>query len=161
MALRYVIKKKPVGIGTNKVEKYVAQSVSVGEVNYKTLCEQVTKEGLMPRGVVKSVIDGLVDVLCTYVSMGITVRLDDFGTIRPGLNGYSQDEAEDVKANVIYRRKMVFVPSARLKEMIKKAGVIRLDVDSEEVTANTKPGTGGEENTGGGENAGEGGESYG
>lgn len=87
MAFRYVIRKRKIGIGSAKADKYVAASFSVADVDFNQLCDQVTSQGLMPRGIVKSVLDGLIDALCTYTSIGATVRLADFGSIRPGLNG--------------------------------------------------------------------------
>ena len=92
MAFRYVVKKRVFGFDESKSEKYVATSFSIGEISYDRLCDQVTKEGMAPRGVVKMVMDGLIDALSTYVSLGATVKLGDFGTIRPGLNCKSQSE---------------------------------------------------------------------
>ena len=114
MAFRYVVKKRVFGFDKSKSEKYVAASFSIGEISYDRLCDQVTKEGMAPRGVVKMVMDGLIDALSTYVSLGATVKLGDFGTIRPGLNCKSQSEAKDVTADSIYRQKLILTPGKRL-----------------------------------------------
>ena len=63
MAFRYVVKKRVFGFDKSKSEKYVAASFSIGEISYDRLCDQVTKEGMAPRGVVKMVMDGLIDAL--------------------------------------------------------------------------------------------------
>ena len=68
-----------VGIGS-KTEKYVAASYSVANIDFDRLCDQVTSQGMVPRGIVKAVLDGMIDALCTYASIGATVRLGDFGT---------------------------------------------------------------------------------
>lgn len=133
MAFRYVIKKRVFGFDETKSEKYVAASFSVGEISYDKLCDQVTKEGMAPRGVVKMVMDGLIDALSTYVSLGATVKLGDFGTIRPGLNCKSQDEAKNVTADSIYRQKLILTPGKRLKDMIKSSGVTRISTSGEEI----------------------------
>ena len=114
MAFRYVVKKRMVGIGT-KTEKYVAASYSVANIDFDRLCDQVTSQGMVPRGIVKAVLDGMIDALCTYASIGATVRLGDFGSLRPGLNGKSQEDAKSVTADVVYRQKLIFVPGQRLK----------------------------------------------
>ena len=98
MAFRYVVKKRMVGIGT-KTEKYVAASYSVANIDFDRLCDQVTSQGMVPRGIVKAVLDGMIDALCTYASIGATVRLGDFGSLRPGLNGKSQEDAKSVTAD--------------------------------------------------------------
>ena len=50
MAFRYVVKKRMVGIGT-KTEKYVAASYSVANIDFDRLCDQVTSQGMVPRGI--------------------------------------------------------------------------------------------------------------
>lgn len=140
MAFRYVIKKRVFGFDETKSEKYVAKSFSVAEIDFKTLCDQVTKQGMAPRGVVKMVIDGLIDALCTYVSLGATVKLGDFGTIRPGLNCKSQDEAKGVTADSIYRQKIILTPGKLLKNMIKEAGMTRISTNGEEIPSGSENG---------------------
>ncbi len=62
MAFRYVVKKRMVGIGA-KTEKYVAASYSVANIDFDRLCDQVTSQGMVPRGIVKAVLDGMIDAL--------------------------------------------------------------------------------------------------
>ena len=149
MAFRYVVKKRVFGFDESKSEKYVAASFSIGEISYDRLCDQVTKEGMAPRGVVKMVMDGLIDALSTYVSLGATVKLGDFGTIRPGLNCKSQSEAKDVTADSIYRQKLILTPGKRLKDMVKSAGITRISTNGEEI-AKKGGGGGGRGGRGGG-----------
>ena len=117
MAFRYVVKKRVFGFDKSKSEKYVAASFSIGEISYDRLCDQVTKEGMAPRGVVKMVMDGLIDALSTYVSLGATVKLGDFGTIRPGLNCKSQSEAKDATAELPEKKINVEIKSLNSKAM--------------------------------------------
>ncbi len=76
----------------------------------------------------------MIDALCTYASIGATIRLGDFGSIRPALNCKSQDEAKSVTADVVYRQKLIFVPGQWLKNMMKSSGVSRMVVESEETS---------------------------
>ena len=91
----------------------------------------------------------LIDALSTYVSLGATVKLGDFGTIRPGLNCKSQSEAKDVTADSIYRQKLILTPGKRLKDMVKSAGITRISTNGEEIATsggnNGGSGNGGEE----------------
>jgi hypothetical protein len=70
MALKYVVKKTTFGFDKEKAEKYVARPFNVVTVDFKMLCDQVTKVGFVPRGTVKSVLDGLIDSLITYMEIG-------------------------------------------------------------------------------------------
>ena len=46
MALRYVIKKRSFGFDKTKAEKYVAQNVITNTVDFRDLCEEITKVGM-------------------------------------------------------------------------------------------------------------------
>lgn len=63
MALNYEVKKKVFGFDQTKTEKYVAQLKTLGIIQFGDLCDEVTKIGMAPRGVVKMVLDGLIDTL--------------------------------------------------------------------------------------------------
>lgn len=75
MALKYVVKKTTFGFDDTKAEKYVARPFNVVNVDFKMLCDQVTKVGFVPRGTVKAVLDGLIDSLITYMEIGASVNL--------------------------------------------------------------------------------------
>ena len=52
MALNYEVKKRVFGFDKTKTEKYVAQLKTLGMVEFEDLCDEVTKVGMAPRGVV-------------------------------------------------------------------------------------------------------------
>src|SRR3712207_1868599 len=91
MALRFVVKKTVFGFAKQKTEKFVAKNVITNTVDFQTLCEEITKVGLVPSGVVKFVLDALIDTLNINLRKGISVQLGDFGCFRPGIKSRSQD----------------------------------------------------------------------
>ena len=151
MALKYVVKKNTFGFDENKAEKYVARPFNVVTVDFKMLCDQVTKVGFVPRGTVKSVLDGLIDSLKTYMEIGASVSLGEFGTFRPSFGCKSQNDAKGVTTETLKNRKIIFTPGSLLKGMIKTVSIQKLELPDSEVS--TPPSGGG--NEGGGENGGE------
>ena len=145
MALNYEVKKRVFGFDKTKTEKYVAQLKTLGMVEFGDLCDEVTKVCMAPRGVVKMVLDGLIDTLNMNINKGFSVQLGDFGCFRPGLNAKSQDKEEDVKSDTVYRRKIIFTPGQQFKEMLTRASVTRAGWDNSEVVSGggSNPGTGG------------------
>ena len=145
MALNYEVKKRVFGFDKTKTEKYVAQLKTLGMVEFGDLCDEVTKVGMAPRGVVKMVLDGLIDTLNMNINKGFSVLLGDFGCFRPGLNAKSQDKEEDVKSDTVYRWKIIFTPGQQFKEMLTRASVTRAGWDNSEVVSGggSNPGTGG------------------
>ena len=125
MALNYEVKKKVFGFDQTKTEKYVAQLKTLGIIQFGDLCDEVTKIGMAPRGVVKMVLDGLIDTLNININKGFSVQLGDFGCFRPGINAKSQDREEDVKSDTVYRRKIIFTPGQYFREMLTRASVTR------------------------------------
>ena len=75
MALNYEVKKRVFGFDETKTEKYVAQMKTLGVFAFRDLCDEVSKIGMAPRGVVKLVLDGLIDTLNMNINKGI------FGTV--------------------------------------------------------------------------------
>ena len=143
MAIKYEVKKVVFGFDESKTEKFVAQTKVLGLVGFKKLCEEVQKVSMAPRGVVKMVIDGLIDTLNLDLDKGSSVQLGDFGCFRPGLNAKSQAGSEAVDANTVYRRKIIFTPGSYFKEMLSDATVERLTLGKgtvlKDAVVNPKP----------------------
>ena len=143
MAIKYELKKVVFGFDKTKTEKFVAQAKVLGMVEFKTLCEEVQKVSMAPRGVVKMVIDGLIDTLNMDLDKGYSVQLGDFGCFRPGLNAKSQTGVKDVDANTVYRRKIIFSSGSYFKEMLNKVTVERLELGKgtvvKDAVVNPKP----------------------
>lgn len=133
MAIKYEVKKKVFGFDKTNTERFVAQTKVLGMVEFSKLCEEVQKISMAPRGVVKMVIDGLIDTLNMDLDKGYSVQLGDFGCFRPGLNAKSQTGVDDVDANTVYRRKIIFYPGSYFKNMLSKATVERLVVGKDTV----------------------------
>jgi len=77
MAFNYEVKKRVFGFDKTKTEKYVAQMKTLGIIQFGDLCDEVTKVGMAPRGVVKMVLDGLIDTLNININKGFSVQLGD------------------------------------------------------------------------------------
>lgn len=151
MSLRYEVKKRTFGFDKTKAEKYVAQNVITNTVEFKDLCNDITKVGMAPSGAVKFVLDALIDTLNMHLNNGLSVQLGDFGTFRPGLNCESQDNAKDVDSSTIRRVKIIFTPGYKFKDMLNSVSIEkRIASDSGIISPNDpnptpKPGEGDDE----------------
>lgn len=150
MGLKYVVKKRVFGFDKTKTEKYVAQHFITNTMNFKQLCNEVSKLGLIPEGTVKHVLDGMIDALVINLNKGISIQLGDFGCFRPGINCKSQDTAEAVDSSTIQRVKIIFTPGYKFKEMLREISIQKLEEDAD--SSGTGSGSGEE---GGSDNDGE------
>ena len=139
MALRYVVKKRMIGFGKEKTEEYVAQNFITNTVNFKDLCDEISKVGMVPSGAVKFVLDALIDKLNINLNKGISVQLGDFGQFRPGISSESQETEAAVDSDTIRRVKIVFTPGYKFKDMLKKASIQKLVTGSEIVDNGNTP----------------------
>lgn len=131
MPLKYQVKKRTFGFDKTKTEKYVAQNVITNTLDFKNLCEEITKVGLVPSGAVKFVLDALIDTLNMNLNKGISVQLGDFGCFRPGMNCESQNTAKEVNSDTIRRVKIVFTPGYKFKEMLNKVSIQKMVVSDD------------------------------
>lgn len=131
MALRYVIKKRSFGFDKTKAEKYVAQNVITNTVDFRDLCEEITKIGMVPSGAVKFVLDALIDTLNLDLRKGLSVQLGDFGCFRPGINCKSQETEKEVDSDSIRRVKIIFTPGYKFRDMLSTVSVLK-KVDSDD-----------------------------
>lgn len=145
MSLKYVIKKRIFGFDKTKKEKYVAQNVITNTLDFRDLCNEITKVGMVPSGAVKFVLDALIDTLNINLNKGISVQLGDFGCFRPGLNCESQESADKVDTDTIRRVKIIFTPGYKFKEMLHNVSVQKLSASDTSQSGEPAPGEGGGE----------------
>lgn len=149
MSLRYKKKKIVLNFDKDKKEKYVAANVLVGSINYEKLCDEVNQKTGMHRAQVGVALNGLMDVMISFLEEGLSVKFGAFGSFRPAINAESQDKEEDVNAGTIIRKKIVFSPGSRLQQMLNNASVGQFSSES------TKSSDGSNEEGGGGDSGGE------
>lgn len=98
--------------------KHVKKRTVAGTVSYTSLCDQVTKAGIAPDEMVKQLLDILIDILQIHLMNHLSVKLDDFGTLRPSFGCKSQDDEKAVDEQVLLRRKIIFTPSGKCKSLL-------------------------------------------
>ncbi|WP_288287397.1 DNA-binding protein, partial [uncultured Prevotella sp.] len=107
------------------------------------------------RGVMQACWDAAGDVIKAWATEGHSVALPGLGTMRFGLRAKSVESVNDVKADLITSRRIIFTPDTDLKEELAKTDIqiTCFDRDGKEVKRVTS--TSGEvedPDNGGGEN---------
>lgn len=110
-------------------------------MDFRDLCEEITKVGMVPSGAVKFVLDALIDTLNLNLRKGISVQLGDFGCFRPGMNCESQETEKDVDSDTIRRVKIIFTPGYKFKDMLSKVSVLKMVVSDEGANKPENPDT--------------------
>lgn len=135
MALKYVVKKTVFGFDGTKTAKFVARPLLAGTVGYTDFCDQIAKRGMISRGVARMVLDVAVDVLEWNMENNFSVKLDDFGTFRPGFGSKTQEAEEKVNADVLRHRKIIFTTGCRFKKMLSGVKIQKCEIPDTDETA--------------------------
>ena len=124
MALKVKAKEK-----LQKIGKYADsyRYVMMPEL-YSTLTQdKVIKEAALRSGVNQGVMqacwDAAGEVIKAWATEGHSVALPGLGTMRFGLRAKSVESVNDVKANLITSRRIIFTPDTDLKEELAKTDI--------------------------------------
>lgn len=145
MGIKFQKKSVVLNFKSEKPKKYVARNVVVGSISFEKLCNEVSQRCGTHRGQVNLVINGLCDVMSTFLEEGLSVKLGEFGSFRPSINAKSKDNSDDVNASTIIRKKIVFRPGKRLQRMLNEASIEDFtdDFDDDTCPAPVPPSPGG------------------
>ena len=88
----------------------------------KVIKEAALRSGVS-RGVMQACWDAAGDVIKAWATEGHSVALPGLGTMRFGLRAKSVESVNDVKADVITSRRIIFTPDTDLKEELAKTDI--------------------------------------
>lgn len=103
--------------------KYYPQVKYSGEVNFRTLSEELSDASTLNTVDVRAVLFALEKVLLKYLQEGKIVRFGDLGTFRTTIGGEGSETPEELSAASVLRKRIVFAPSVVLKHAVTTATV--------------------------------------
>ena len=96
----------------------------------KVIQEASTRSGIA-KGALKGAWDAIGEVLKAWVTEGHSVTIPGLGTMRFSLSGKSVVDVNDVAAELITGRKVVFTPASDIKEVLKSTNVSITCIDKD------------------------------
>lgn len=152
MALVYEKQKIKLGYKEDKPEVYRIKPVRQQPVTFEDLLNEVSNSCGVNRSQTKAVLEALIDRMIVFMNYGMPVKLGDFGSFKPTFNSKTGATADAVSADNVTRKKILFYPGKRFKQML--SGMAATTMDDYDEGGNTPP----EEPGGGGGQGGDGGE---
>ena len=119
-----VAKKKPQD--KDAEPKYEAQAVSNGEEDFEGMTRAVADRCTVTASDSKAVLDAFQTIMIQRLSNGQIVRLNDLGSFRMSLSSEGTSKESEINAAKIKKARIIFVPSAKLKEMCKAASFTKV-----------------------------------
>lgn len=158
MSIVYEKEKMTLHFKEGKPQVYRAKPVRQQQVKFDDLLNEVSNSCGVNRSQTKAVVEALIDRMIVFMNYGMSVKMGDFGSFKPTFNSKSAATAEEVGADSVTRKKILFYPGKRFRQMLEGMSVITMD---EPETEGTSPEGGGAEPGGGDVDQGGGGEDQG
>ena len=132
MALKYkLVQKKDLTKGAaDDAKRYYASANVTGTMDFDSICETVADRSTASDGDVALVLLGLIRCMQEALLRDEVVQLGALGNFRLSIGSSGVVNAEDFQASMIRKPKIIFSPGAKLREMINKVTVERIDSES-------------------------------
>ena len=170
MAIKVIAQRREVKLGKNPGKKFVMRPDLYIPIQEKKVFAEASTHSGISAGVIKAAWDAAGEVIRTWATEGHSVPLPGLGTMRFSVRSKAVAELEDVKANLITTRRIIFTPNVDVKDELKNTAIqitcydrdgnevkrVTSDDDAEveDNEASPNPSEGGE-NNGGGDNGGD------
>ena len=123
MAIKVIAQRREVKLGKNPGMKFVMRpDLYIPIAEKKVFAEASTHSGISA-GVIKAAWDAAGEVIRTWATEGHSVPLPGLGTMRFGVRSKAVAELEDVKANLITTRRIIFTPNVDVKDELKNTAI--------------------------------------
>ena len=123
MAIKVIAQLREVKLGKNPGKKFVMRpDLYVPIAEKKVFAEAATHSGISA-GVIKAAWDAAGEVIRTWATEGHSIPLPGLGTMRFSVRSKAVEKLEDVKANLITVRRIIFTPNVDVKDELKNTSI--------------------------------------
>lgn len=107
--------------------KYYLVPVYAGELTLNELAELISDASTVNVADVAAVLKALAKQLPIFLQKGFIIELGDFGRLRLSISTDGKENADELSANDIIKVRIIFVPSAAIKEKLKSTSFTMTD----------------------------------
>lgn len=127
MALLYEKREITLNFKQDKPTVYRIAPAKQQQVTFDKLLDEVSNSCGVNRAQVKAAVEALIDRMTLFMDYGMSVKLGDFGSFKPTFNAKAQQTTDDLGADNVRRKKIVFYPGKRFKNMLEKLSVSTME----------------------------------
>ena len=131
MAIKVIAQLREVKIGKNPGKKFVMRPDLYVPINEKKVFAEAATHSGISAGVIKAAWDAAGEVIRTWATEGHSIPLPGLGTMRFGVRSKAVEKLEDVKANLISVRRIIFTPNVDVKDELKNTSIQITCLDEE------------------------------
>ena len=123
MAIKVIAQRREVKLGKKPGMKFVMRPDLYIPIQEKKVFAEASTHSGISAGVIKAAWDAAGEVLKTWATEGHSIPLPGLGTMRFGVRSKAVEKLEDVKANLISVRRIIFTPNVELKDELKNTSI--------------------------------------
>ena len=131
MAIKVIAQRREVKLGKKPGMKFVMRPDLYIPIQEKKVFAEASTHSGISAGVIKAAWDAAGEVLRTWATEGHSIPLPGLGTMRFGVRSKAVEKLEDVKANLITVRRIIFTPNVDLKDELKNTSIQITCLDEE------------------------------
>ena len=98
--------------------KWYANPINSGTVTLNDLAKKIAGRSSLTRGDIENVLANCLDELPTFLKMGMSVSLGEFGTLRLSIASEGAERKDEFSNNNIKGVRVIFTPSNELKKSL-------------------------------------------
>ena len=123
MAIKVIAQLREVKLGKNPGKKFVMRPDLYVPIAEKKVFQEAATHSGISAGVIKAAWDAAGEVIRTWATEGHSIPLPGLGTMRFGVRSKAVERLEDVKANLISVRRIIFTPNVDVKDELKNTSI--------------------------------------
>ena len=123
MAIKVIAQLREVKLGKNPGKKFVMRPDLYVPIAEKKVFQEAATHSGISAGVIKAAWDAAGEVIRTWATEGHSIPLPGLGTMRFGGRSKAVEKLEDVKANLISVRRIIFTPNVDVKDELKNTSI--------------------------------------
>ena len=131
MAIKVIAQLREVKLGKNPGKKFVMRPDLYVPITEKKVFQEAATHSGISSGVIKAAWDAAGEVIRTWATEGHSIPLPGLGTMRFGVRSKAVEKLEDVKANLISVRRIIFTPNVDVKDELKNTSIQITCLDEE------------------------------
>lgn len=141
--VKAIAKKNP--LKPKDEPKFYAQVLQSDELTLRDIVDDIALNCTLTGSDIKAVLDALMTSLKHNLGKGNVLRLGDLGSFRVSVSSKGEVTAKACTSRAVKKARIIFVPSAELKETVKVFSFTKVSTDGTAETPEEKPDEGGEE----------------
>jgi len=125
MSVKFKALQKRNPLAPEEPGKYYAQVVRSGEINLRQLSRDIASSSTWSSSETYGMLEELLQRIGRYVADGTIVRLGEMGSFSIAINSEGSDSADEVGANNIKTRRLLFRPGKEMRRILKEIELIK------------------------------------